>query len=149
MKITLQVIIILLLMSNAYSLDCPPDSAYHTDLRTLLPNGSPNPLFGQEIATGLCGCIGFASELSGIEEDSSLTLSLILVDNESIRGAQIDIYHDAGSALSFDQGGEVIKGDKLMDLDDPTTPNVIVSMALGVVGSSKSISFSPFMTSPT
>jgi len=129
-NITLQLIIILSLTVNAYGLDCPSDSAYHTDLRTLLPNGSPNPTFNEVIATGLCGCIGFASELSGIEEDSSLTLTFMLVDNESIRGAQIDIYHDAGSALSYDQGGEVIKGDKLMDLDDPTTPNVIETMTL-------------------
>ena len=127
---TLQLIIILFFTVNAYGLDCPADSAYHTDLRTLLPNGSPNPTLGQEIATGLCGCIGFASELSGIEQDSSLTITLMLVDNEPIRGAQIDIYHDAGSALSYDQGGEVIKGDKLMDLDDPTTPNVIETMTL-------------------
>ena len=129
-NITLQLIIILSLTVNAYGLDCPADSAYHTDLRTLLPNGSPNPTFNEVITTGLCGCIGFASELSGIEEDSSLTLTFMLVDNESIRGAQIDIYHDAGSALSYDQGGEVIKGDKLMDLDDPTTPNVIETMTL-------------------
>ena len=129
-NITLQLIIILSLTVNAYGLDCPADSAYHTDLRTLLPNGSPNPTFNEVIATGLCGCISFASELSGIEEDSSLTLTFMLVDNESIRGAQIDIYHDAGSALSYDQGGEVIKGDKLMDLDDPTTPNVIETMTL-------------------
>ena len=129
-NITLRLIIILSFTVNAYGLDCPSDSAYHTDLRTLLPNGSPNPTLGQEIATGLCGCIGFASDRSGIEEDSSLTLTFMLVDNESIRGAQIDIYHDAGSALSYDQGGEVIKGDKLMDLDDPTTPNVIETMTL-------------------
>ena len=129
-NITLQLIIILSLTVNAYGLDCPSDSAYHTDLRTLLPNGSPNPTFNEVISTGLCGCISFASELSGIEEDSSLTLTFMLVDNESIRGAQIDIYHDAGSALSYDQGGEVIKGDKLMDLDDPTTPNVIETMTL-------------------
>ena len=127
---TLQLIIFLFFTVNAYGLDCPADSAYHTDLRTLLPNGSPNPTFNEVIATGLCGCISFASELSGIEEDSSLTLTFMLVDNESIRGAQIDIYHDAGSALSYDQGGEVIKGDKLMDLDDPTTPNVIETMTL-------------------
>ena len=60
-NITLQLIIILSFTVNAYGLDCPADSAYHTDLRTLLPNGSPNPTFNEVIATGLCGCIGFAS----------------------------------------------------------------------------------------
>tara|TARA_Y100001970_G_scaffold47176_1_gene59572 strand:- start:57 stop:1052 length:996 start_codon:yes stop_codon:yes gene_type:complete len=122
--------LIMLLSINLYALDCPADSSYHTDLRTLLPNGSPNPTFNQMIATGLCGCIGFSAELSGIEEDSTLTLSLVLLDNEPIRGAQIDIYHDAGSALSYDEGGNVVKGDKLEDLDDPTTPTVIESMTL-------------------
>jgi len=122
--------ILTLLSVNLYALDCPADSAYHTDLRTLLPNGSPNPTFNQVIATGLCGCIGFNAELSGIEEDSTLTLSLLILDNEPIRGAQIDIYHDAGSALSYDQGGSVVKGDKLEDLDDPTTSTVIESITL-------------------
>jgi len=68
--------------------------------------------------------------LSGIEEDSTLTLTLLLNDNEPIRGTQIDIYHDAGSALSYDQGGNVVKGEKLEDLDDPTTSTVIESMTL-------------------
>ena len=77
-NITLHLTIILSLSTYAYGLDCPADSSYHTDLRTLLPNGSPNPTFNEVIATGLCGCIGFASELSGIEEDSSLTLTLML-----------------------------------------------------------------------
>ena len=122
--------ILTLLSVNLYALDCPADSAYHTDLRTLLPNGSPNPTFNQVIATGWCGCIGFNAELSGIEEDSTLTLSLLIHDNEPIRGAQIDIYHDAGSALSYDQGGSVVKGDKLEDLDDPTTSTVIESITL-------------------
>ena len=123
-NITLRLIIILSFTVNAYGLDCPSDSAYHTDLRTLLPNGSPNPTFNEVIATGLCGCISFASELSGIEEDSSLTLTFMLVDNESIRGAQIDIYHDAGSALSYDQGGEVIKGDKPVSYTHLTLPTI-------------------------
>jgi hypothetical protein len=65
-----------------------------------------------------------------MEADSSLTLTLIMVDNESIRGAQIDIYHDAGSALSYDQGGVIIKGDKLENLDDPTTPLVSETMTI-------------------
>ena len=42
--------IITLLTVNLYALDCPSDSSYHTDLRTLLPNGSPNPTFNQLIA---------------------------------------------------------------------------------------------------
>ena len=123
-------LIIIFISVDLYAVDCPADSSYHTDLRTLLPNGSPNPTFNQVIATGLCGCIGFTSELSGIEEDSTLTLTLLLLDNEPVRGAQIDIYHNAGAALSYDQGGDVAKGNKLENLDDPTTPTVIESMTL-------------------
>ena len=122
--------IILLLSANLYALDCPADSSYHMDLRTLLPNGSPNPTFNQVIATGLCGCVGFNAELSGIEEDSTLTLTLLLLDNEPIRGTQIDIFHDAGNALSYEDGGNVLKGEKLDNLDDPTTSTVIESMTL-------------------
>ena len=120
----------MLISANLYAIDCPADSSYHIDLRTLLPNGSPNPTFNQVIATGLCGCVGFTAELSGIEEDSTLTLSLLLLDNEPIRGTQIDIFHDAGNSLSYDQGGNVVKGDKLENLDDPTTPTVIETMTV-------------------
>ena len=70
-------LIIIFISVDLYAVDCPADSSYHTDLRTLLPNGSPNPTFNQVIATGLCGCIGFTSELSGMEEDSTLTLTLL------------------------------------------------------------------------
>ena len=42
-------------------LDCPADSSVHLDTRTMLPDGSPNPTYGQEINTGLCGCIGFVN----------------------------------------------------------------------------------------
>ena len=44
-----------LIVSGAWAdLDCPADSAIHVDTRTMLPDGSPNPTYGQEIATGLC-----------------------------------------------------------------------------------------------
>ena len=34
-------------------LDCPADSSVHVDTRTMLPDGSPNQTYGQEINTGL------------------------------------------------------------------------------------------------
>ena len=34
-------------------LDCPADSAVHVDTRTMLPDGSPNQTYGQEINTGM------------------------------------------------------------------------------------------------
>ena len=43
-----------LLVSGLWAeIDCPPDSAYHLDTRTMLPDGSPNPTYGQDIPTGL------------------------------------------------------------------------------------------------
>ena len=30
-------------------LDCPADSAVHVDTRTMLPDGSPNQTYGQEL----------------------------------------------------------------------------------------------------
>ena len=44
-----------LMVSGAWAeLDCPADSSVHVDTRTMLPDGSPNPTYGQEITTGLC-----------------------------------------------------------------------------------------------
>ncbi len=92
-------ILLILIVGFAYALDCPADSAYHTDNRTLLPDGTPNPNFGQVIATGLCACLGFEATLSGMPEDSTVTLIVKIVDNEPIRGIQMDVYHDAGLLL--------------------------------------------------
>ncbi|HIB05609.1 MAG TPA: hypothetical protein EYO18_07790, partial [Candidatus Marinimicrobia bacterium] len=93
-------------------LDCPADSAYHIDYRTLLQNGSPNPNYGQEISTGLCGCLGFSPdhELNGNE----ITFTLSVVDNEPISGIQLDLYHDSG-VLAY---SSVSKGDKLENVAD-------------------------------
>lgn len=102
----------------ALALDCPADSAYHTDNRTLLPDGTPNPQYGQMIATGLCVCLGFEATLSGMPEDSSVTLTVRMVDNEPVRGMQLDIYHDAGSALEYGNAGHVTKGEKLINVFD-------------------------------
>ena len=73
-------------------LDCPADSAYHIDMRTMLPDGSPNPTYGQEIATGLCACLGY---VDGIQMNGNeVTFTIRIVDNEPIRGVELDIYHD-------------------------------------------------------
>mgnify|MGYP000306534415 CR=1 FL=1 len=60
-------------------LDCPPDSSYHVDMRTMLPDGSPNPTYGQEIATGLCACMGYVDgiEING-NEVTKLQMELLL-----------------------------------------------------------------------
>ena len=93
-------------------LDCPADSAYHIDMRTMLPDGSPNPTYGQEIATGLCACLGY---VDGIQMNGNeVTFTIRIVDNEPIRGVELDIYHDF-SDLTYTS---VVKGEKLENVTD-------------------------------
>ena len=102
-----------LLLSSAWAdLDCPADSAVHLDTRTMLPDGSPNPSYGQEISTGLCGCIGFVDGAS--IDGNEITFTLRLLDNEPIRGIELDIYHDS-SVLTY---SGVSKGEKLDNVTD-------------------------------
>ena len=74
--------------------ECPADTSYHLDIRTQVPDGTggmiDNPTYGDTIATGLCACIEFESTLSGNE--NSVTLTVLMTDNEPIRGVEIDIY---------------------------------------------------------
>ena len=102
-----------LLVSGAWAdLDCPADSSVHVDTRTMLPDGSPNPTYGQEISTGLCGCIGFVD--GAIVDGNEVTFIIRMVDNEPIRGIELDIYHDS-DVLTYDG---VDKGDKLENVTD-------------------------------
>ena len=101
------------MLSSAWAdLDCPADSAVHVDTRTMLPDGSPNPTYGQEIATGLCGCLGFIDGTS--IDGNEITFTIRIVDNEPIRGIELDIYHDS-SVLTYEGVG---KGDKLENVVD-------------------------------
>ena len=93
-------------------LDCPADSSVHLDTRTMLPDGSPNPTYGQEINTGLCGCIGFANGVT--MNDNEVTFTLRILDNEPIRGIELDIYHDSPSLVY----AGVSKGEKLENVVD-------------------------------
>ena len=102
-----------LIVSGAWAdLDCPADSSVHVDTRTMLPDGSPNPTYGQEISTGLCGCIGFVD--GAIVDGNEVTFIIRMVDNEPIRGIELDIYHDS-DVLTYDG---VDKGDKLENVTD-------------------------------
>jgi len=114
MRKTLGIILISgLMVTGAFAeLDCPPDSAYHVDTRTMLPDGSPNPTYGQEIATGLCGCLGYVD--GAVIDGNDITFTLRLVDNEPIRGIELDIYHN-NSDLEYTG---VAKGGKLEDVTD-------------------------------
>ena len=102
-----------LIVSGAWAdLDCPADSAIHVDTRTMLPDGSPNPTYGQEIATGLCGCLGFVN--GATVDGNEVTFTIRMVDNEPIRGIELDIYHDSAD---LEYGG-LDKGDKLENVTD-------------------------------
>ena len=47
-KIVLFIFTLCFMSSASWAeLDCPADSAYHMDMRTMLPDGSPNPTYGQ------------------------------------------------------------------------------------------------------
>tara|TARA_A100001011_G_scaffold397276_1_gene497768 strand:- start:1154 stop:2053 length:900 start_codon:yes stop_codon:yes gene_type:complete len=101
------------MVSGAWAeLDCPADSSVHVDTRTMLPDGSPNPTYGQDITTGLCGCLGFVD--GAIVDGNEVTFIIRMVDNEPIRGIELDIYHDS-DVLTYDG---VDKGDKLDNVTD-------------------------------
>jgi len=102
-----------LIVSGAWAdLDCPADSAIHVDTRTMLPDGSPNPTYGQEIATGLCGCLGYVD--GAVVDGNEVTFTIRMVDNEPIRGIELDIYHDSADLVY----GGLDKGDKLENVTD-------------------------------
>ena len=102
-----------LIVSGAWAdLDCPADSAIHVDTRTMLPDGSPNPTYGQEISTGLCGCLGYVD--GAVVDGNEVTFTIRMVDNEPIRGIELDIYHDSDDLVY--EGLD--KGDKLENVVD-------------------------------
>ena len=82
--------LVLSFSSLSADIDCPADSSYHVDMRTMLPDGSPNPSYGQQISTGLCACVTFED---GIEVNGNeITFTVNIVDNEPIRGIELFIY---------------------------------------------------------
>ena len=107
-----------LLLSGTFAIDCPADTASQIDWRTLLQDGTPNPDYGQEIATGFCVCLDFASDMVVNADDSTVTLIIRILDNEPVRGMEFDIYHDA-PGLVYGQDGSVAKGAKLENVTDP------------------------------
>ena len=116
--------LILMVSSSWADIDCPADSAYHVDMRTMLPDGSPNPTYGLEISTGLCACVNF---INGVDiTGSDITFTLNIVDNEPIRGIELDIYHDFSDLIY----SGVSRGDKLQGLvndeGDPTSDMTIL-----------------------
>ena len=102
--------LVLSISSLFADIDCPADSSYHVDMRTMLPDGSPNPSYGQQISTGLCACVTFED---GIDVNGNeVTFTVNIVDNEPIRGIEIDIHHDFAD-LTYES---VSRGEKLQGL---------------------------------
>ena len=120
--------LILSISSLFADIDCPADSSYHVDMRTMLPDGSPNPSYGQQIATGLCACVTFQD---GIEVNGNeVTFTVNIVDNEPIRGIELDIHHDYAE-LTYES---VSRGEKLQGLvndeGNPTSDMTILGNAI-------------------
>ncbi|SVB82291.1 uncharacterized protein METZ01_LOCUS235145, partial [marine metagenome] len=92
-KVSLILITLIFMVSSSWAdITCPADSSYHIDMRTMLPDGSPNPTYGLEISTGLCACVNF---INGVDiTGSEVTFTINIVDNEPIRGIELDIFHD-------------------------------------------------------
>ena len=116
--------LILMVSSSWADINCPADSSYQVDMRTMLPDGSPNPTYGLEISTGLCACVNF---INGVDiTGNEITFTINIVDNEPIRGIELDIYHDF-SDLTY---SGVSRGDKLQGLvndeGDPTSDMTIL-----------------------
>ena len=106
----ISIALILMVTSSWADINCPADSSYHIDMRTLLPDGSPNPTYGLEISTGICACVDF---INGIDiTGSEVTFTINIVDNEPIRGIELDIFHDFAD-LTY---SGVSRGEKLQDL---------------------------------
>ena len=120
--------LVLSISSLSADIDCPPDSSYHVDMRTMLPDGSPNPSYGQQISTGLCACVTFED---GIEVNGNeITFTINIVDNEPIRGIELDIHHDFAE-LTYES---VTRGEKLQGLvndeGNPTSDMTILGNAI-------------------
>ena len=124
-KISSIFLTLILMVSFSWAdINCPADSSYQVDMRTMLPDGSPIPTYGLEISTGLCACVNF---INGVDiTGNEITFTINIVDNEPIRGIELDIYHDF-SDLTY---SGVSRGDKLQGLvndeGDPTSDMTIL-----------------------
>ena len=128
-KIGILIFILTFALTSVYAdIDCPADSSYHVDMRTMLPDGSPNPSYGQQISTGLCACVTFKD---GIEVNGNeVTFTINIVDNEPIRGIELDVHHDFAD-LTYES---VSRGDKLQGLvndeGNPTSDMTILGNSI-------------------
>ena len=96
---------------SVFALDCPADSAYYIDMDTT------SGTYGELIATGLCACLGFGDNITIDEAAGQLTLTVILFDNEPLRGFQFEVYDDTNDALTVNSA---VAGDKIEGWDVPS-----------------------------
>ena len=104
------VLFVALGVSSVFALDCPADSAYYIDMDTTSDN------YGELIATGLCACLGFGDNIIIDNAAGQLTLTVILFDNEPLRGFQFEVYDDTDDALTVNSA---VAGDKIEGWDVP------------------------------
>ena len=121
---TIFLFLILMVSSLWADMNCPADSSYHVDMRTMLPDGSPNPTYGLQISTGLCACVSF---IDGVDiTGNEVTFTINIIDNEPIRGIELDIYHDfADLTYSGVSRGEKLQG-LVNDEGNPTSDMTIL-----------------------
>ncbi|MFH1853147.1 MAG: T9SS type A sorting domain-containing protein [Candidatus Neomarinimicrobiota bacterium] len=91
--------------------DCPTDTTHSIDQRTMLDDGTANQDWNQSVVSGLCACLDFAPDLE--ITDSTITLTVELIDREPVRGFELNIHHNLGDRLSFGGSGALVKGSKL------------------------------------
>lgn len=82
--------------------DCPADKVYYPDLDTT------SATYGDTVETGLCACLDFGPSLT--VTDSTLTLTILLIENEPLRAFQFEIIDNTSDALVL---RSVTAGDKI------------------------------------
>jgi hypothetical protein len=89
----------------------------------MLPDGSPNPTYGLDITTGVCGCLGFVDGAS--VDGNQVTFTIRILDNEPIRGIELDIYHD-NTDLVYSGLSKGLKLEEVIDEDgNPRTMTLL------------------------
>ena len=104
-----------LTLSFAFAIDCPADTAYYVDMDTT------SDTYGELIPTGLCACLGFVEALTAT--DSTITLTINVLDNEPLKGFQFEIFDNSNDAIVMDPalGAGVTAGDKITGWNIPYT----------------------------
>jgi len=114
---------------SADGMSCPDDSSYHVDMRTMLPDGTPNPTLGQVIYTGLCACVDFVDGV--YVNGNEVTFIINLVDKEPIRGVELNLHTSIDELITGSSTNpSVVSGDKIDNLlNEDGTPTTMTALA--------------------